>query len=121
MIPTDPPEPIDKTMLRSTLGAKVSLLPFLEAIYFLAEDKYTTVIHNKGRLMISQTLLELEQQHADFLIRTHRSTLVAKDRIQGLEKSPRGTHKLLLEGTNDRPQVSRRCLASVRKVIRELT
>lgn len=114
-------EPLDKTMLRSTLGGKVSLLPLSETIYFLAEDKYTTVIHNKGRLMISQTLLELEQQHADFLIRTHRSTLVAKDRIRGLEKSPRGAHKLLLEGTNDRPQVSRRSLASVRKVIRELT
>lgn len=110
----------DKAMLRSTLGGKVSLLPLSEAIYFLAEDKYTTVIHNKGRLMISQTLLELEQQHTDFLIRTHRSTLVVTDRIRGLEKSPRGAHKLLLDGTNDRPLVSRRNLASVRKVIRDL-
>jgi two-component system response regulator AlgR len=114
-------EPADKVMLRSTLGGKVSLLPLTDVIYFFAEDKYTTVIHDEGQLMISQTLLELEQQHADFLIRTHRSTLVVKDRIRGLEKSPRGSHKLVLDGTNDRPLVSRRNLASIRKVIREFS
>lgn len=112
-------ESADKVMLRSTLGGKVSLLPLTEAIYFYAEDKYTTVIHDEGQLMISQTLLELEQQHADFLIRTHRSTLVVKGRIRGLEKTPRA-HKLVLDGTDDRPLVSRRNLASIRKVIREL-
>jgi len=108
-------------MLKSTLGGKVRLLPLSEAIYFYAEDKYTIVIYDKGRLMISQTLLELEELHADSLIRTHRGTLVARDRIRGLESSSRGAHKLILEGTQERPLVSRRCLASVRKVIKELT
>ena len=113
-------EQADKTMLRSTLGGKVSLLPLSETIYFIAEDKYTTVVHNKGRLMINQTLLELEQQHSDFLIRIPRGTLVAKDRIRGLEKASRGGHKLLLDGCNDRPLVSRRNLPSIRQVIRDL-
>lgn len=108
-------------MLKSTLGGKVRLLPLSEAIYFYAEDKYTIVIHSQGQLMISQTLLELEEQHPDALIRTHRSTLVARDRIRGLEKSSIGAHKLLLEGTEERPMVSRRSLASIRKVIKELT
>jgi two-component system response regulator AlgR len=114
------PEQSDKTMLRSTLGGKVSLLPLSETIYFIAEDKYTTVVHKKGRLMINQTLLELEEQHSDFLIRIHRGTLVAKDRIRGLEKESRGGHKLLLDGCDDRPLVSRRNLPSIRQVIRDM-
>lgn len=108
-------------MLKSTLGGKVKLLPLSEAIYFFAEDKYTIVIHSEGRLIISQTLLDLEESYADSLLRTHRSTLVAKDRVRGLEKAPRGVHKLILEGTDDRPMVSRRSLASVRSLIKELT
>ncbi len=114
-------EVAEEPMLKSTLGGKVKLLPFSEAIYFLAEDKYTIVIHSEGRMIISQTLMDLEEHYADFLLRTHRSTLVAIDRVRGLEKAPRGVHKLILEGTDDRPMVSRRSLASVRSLIKELT
>ena len=111
----------EEPMLKSTLGGKVKLLPLTEAIYFFAEDKYTIVVHAGGRLIINQTLLELESQYAGSLLRTHRSTLVVKDRVRGLEKAPRGTHKVLLEGTDERPLVSRRSLASVRSLIKELT
>lgn len=111
----------DEPMLKSTLGGKVKLLPLSEAIYFFAEDKYTIVVYSRGRLIINQTLLELEEQYADTLLRTHRSTLVVKDRIRGLEKAPRGTHKVVMDGTNERPMVSRRSLANVRNLIKELT
>lgn len=107
--------------LRSTLGSKVSLLPINEVICLIAEDKYTTVVHENGKLVINQPLLELEEVHADLFIRIHRSTLVAKNRIRGLEKSPDGHHFLLLDGCDDHPQVSRRNLPTVRKLIRELT
>ena len=90
-------------------------------MYFFAEDKYTIVVHQGGRLIINQTLLELESQYADLLLRIHRSTLVVKDRVRGLEKGARGTHKVLLEGTDERPLVSRRSLANVRSLIKELT
>ncbi len=107
--------------LRSTLGGKVSLLPMNEVICLVAEDKYTTVIHENGQLVINQSLLELEDQHADILIRIHRGTLVAKNRVRGLEKTVDGHHFLLLDGCDDRPQVSRRNLPAVRKLIRDLT
>jgi len=107
--------------LRSTLGGKVSLLPIEEVICLNAEDKYTTVVHENGNLVINQPLLELEEVHADIFIRIHRSTLVAKNRIRGLEKSPDWYHFLLLDGCDDRPQVSRRNLPTVRKLIRDLT
>ena len=107
--------------LRSTLGSKVSLLPIGEVVYLTAEDKYTTVVHENGKLVINQSLLELEDEHADIFVRIHRSTLVAKNRIRGLEKTAIGHHTLLLEGCDEHPQVSRRNLPAVRKLIRELT
>ena len=107
--------------LRSTLGGKVSLLPMAEAICLVAEDKYTTVIHENGSLVLNQSLLELEEEHTQILIRIHRSTLVAKNRVRGLEKTVDGQHFLLLDACDYRPQVSRRNLPAVRKLIRELT
>ena len=110
----------DDGFLRSTLGNKVSLLPVSEVICLQAEDKYTTVIHEQGQLVINQSLLELEVEYAEIMIRIHRSTLVAKNRIRGLEKSAGGHYLLVLDGCDDQPQVSRRNLPSVRKLIRDL-
>jgi two-component system response regulator AlgR len=107
--------------LRSTLGGKVSLFPLADVICLNAEDKYTTVVHKNGNLVINQSLLDLETEHADILVRIHRSTHVAKKRIRGLEKTSDGRHYLLLEGCEERPQISRRNLPAIRKFIRELT
>jgi two-component system response regulator AlgR len=111
----------DGPFLRSTLGGTVKLLPFADVIYMSAKDKYTTVVHRNGSLVIDQSLLELENEHADALVRIHRSTLVARKCIRGLEKSNDGRHFLQLEGCDDGPQVSRRNLPAIRKLIRELT
>lgn len=111
----------EEVFLRSTLGGKVRLLPMSEVIYLVAEDKYTTAVHEKGKLVINQSLLELEDEHEDILVRVHRGTLVLKKRIRGLEKAVDGRHLLKLEGCEDRPQVSRRNLPAIRKLIRELT
>ncbi|MBT8070949.1 MAG: response regulator transcription factor [Xanthomonadales bacterium] len=118
---TAPDEQAQEHFLRSTLGTKVSLLPLAEAICLNAEDKYITVIHENGNLVINQSLLDLENEYADVLVRVHRGTLVAKKRIRGLEKANDGRHYLLLDGCDERPQVSRRNLPAIRKLIRELT
>ena len=116
-----PNDDSEELFLRTTLGGKVSLFPLSEVVCLLAEDKYTTVIHQKGRLVIDQTLLDLENEHPTVLVRIHRSTLVARKSIRGLEKASDGRHFVKLEGCEDRPQVSRRNLPAIRKLIRELT
>ncbi len=108
-------------MLRSTVGGKISLLPLAEVIYLTAEDKYTTVVHKNGTFVINQTIMELEKEHGDVLLRIHRGTLVAKKYIRGLESVSNGRYLLQLAGCETRVQVSRRNLPAVRKLIRELT
>lgn len=116
-----PGSDMEDVFLRSMLGGKVRLLPMAEVIYLVAEDKYTTAVHEKGEMVINQSLLELENEHANILVRVHRGTLVLKKRIRGLEKTHDGRHFLKLDGCEDRPQVSRRNLPAIRKLIRELT
>ena len=111
---------VSGAFLRSTLGGKVKLLPLDDVICLHSEDKYTTAVHEGGKLVINHPLLELEKDHADILVRIHRGTLVARNRIRGLEKAADGRHYLLLEGSDEQPQVSRRCLPAVRKLIRKL-
>lgn len=118
---TGPDSDAGGSLLRSTVGGKVKLVPMTEVIYLSAEDKYTTVVHEGGRMVINQSLLELENEHADILVRVHRGVLVIKTRIRGLEKAPGGRHFLLLDGCEDCPQVSRRNLPAIRKLIRELS
>lgn len=112
---------VNGPFLRSTLGGNVSVFPLADVICAYAEDKYTTVVHASGNLVIDQSLLELENEHADILVRIHRGTLVAKKRIRGLDKTADGSHYVLLEGIKDHPQVSRRNLPAIRKLIRNLT
>jgi two-component system response regulator AlgR len=107
--------------LRFTLAGNVRLLPMADVIYLVSEDKYTTVVHQGGRMVINQSLLDLEKEYADILVRAHRAALVVKKRIRGLEKNTGDRHFLLLDGCEDRPQVSRRNLPAIRKLIRELT
>jgi two-component system response regulator AlgR len=109
------------SFIRSTIGGKVKLVPMSEVIYLSAEDKYTTAVHEGGSMVINQSLLELENEHAEILVRVHRGILVIKKRIRGLEKAPGGRHFLNLDGCDDCPQVSRRNLPAIRKLIRELT
>ena len=110
-----------ENFLRSTVGGKVTLVPVKEVIYLSAEDKYTTVVYEGGRMLINQSLLDLESEYPDVLLRVHRSVLVSIKRIRGLEKAPGGRHFLDLDGCEDHPQVSRRNLPAIRKLIRELT
>ena len=69
---------------------------------------------------VEKKISDLENEYADILLRIHRNTLVAKKCIRGLEKTSDGRHFLKLEACEIRPQVSRRNLAVVRKLIREL-
>ena len=70
--------------------------------------------------MINNSLAELEQRFGDRFLRIHRNALVSVNCIRGLETPTSGPAVVLLEGSGVRPEVSRRHLPSVRRVIRDL-
>jgi two-component system response regulator AlgR len=111
----------EHAFLRATIGGKTLLVPVDDAICLLAEDKYTTVIHTEGQTVINDSLVELEKRYPGRFMRVHRNALVAASRIRGLEHAPGGPAQVVLDGSDIRPEVSRRLVAGVRSFIKDLT
>ena len=106
--------------LKSTVGGKVLLTPVQRVICLLAEDKYTTVVHEKGRTVIDNSLTELESRYGDEFFRIHRNALISTRHLRGLERGDNGTVVAVLSGADDRPEVSRRNVAALRKLLAKL-
>lgn len=90
-------------------------IPLENIFYFIADQKYVSVIHTQGESLIDQSLKELESIFSDQVIRSHRNTLINKRYLIGLEKASGGQFVLKLNHCDHKPQVSRRHLADVRQ------
>lgn len=111
----------DPHFLRSTVGGKVVLTPISRVVCLLAEDKYTTVIHEKGTTVVDESLTELENCYPSYFFRVHRNALVSRKHLRGLERTPEGHTQVLLSGTERKPEVSRRNVSALRKLLSEIS
>jgi two-component system response regulator AlgR len=108
---------VDTDFLRSTVGGKVALTPVRRVVCLLAEDKYTTVVHEAGRTVIDDSLTELEGRYPEYFLRIHRNALISRRHIRGLERTADGQALAILSGTDRKPEVSRRNLPALRKLL----
>lgn len=92
-------------------------IPVDEVIYFQAEDKYVTVRHRHGSVLIDASLRTLENDLGGEFMRVHRKALVAKRFIRGLVRTGTGSVALTLENTDARVPVSRRRAVEVRRFL----
>ncbi|MCX2979523.1 response regulator transcription factor [Halieaceae bacterium IMCC14734] len=96
----------------------VDMVPLEDVRCLIAGDKYVTVHHTGGELLIPDSLKELEQEFGERLLRVHRNALVAVEHVLGLRRdSNQGWHVQLADSAIA-PQVSRRHLASVKERLR---
>jgi two-component system response regulator AlgR len=115
------------SLQRSHISVKssrgVDLIAIESVRYFLADQKYVTVYYLlDGELkdvLIDDPLKELERELGDSFVRIHRNALVAVLHIQGLEKTEQG-FMLKLAGVINSPQVSRRHLPEIRRLLQQL-
>ncbi|MFC5527752.1 LytR/AlgR family response regulator transcription factor [Rhodanobacter ginsengisoli] len=89
-----------------------------EVLCLLAEEKYVVVQHRRGELLIEESLRQLEDAYPDQLIRLHRNCLVPPARLLGLKTLADGRVLARLDGTELNPEISRRNLPAVRKLLR---
>ena len=108
---------VEEHYLRSTVGGKVMLTPVQRVICLLAEDKYTTVVHENGKTVIEESLLELEKRFPDDFFRVHRNALISRRHLRGVERDNNGHSVAVLSGTDSRPEVSRRNVSALRKLL----
>lgn len=98
----------------------VELVPLENIYYFLADQKYVTVRHKNGSVLIDETLKDLEHEFADQFIRIHRNALVSIDYLEGLEVINTGQYQVRCRELEERLAVSRRHLPTLRERIQKL-
>lgn len=86
-----------------------------DVIFFRAHHKYVTLCHLGGEMVLEEALKSLEQQYADRFLRIHRSTIVNKARLLGIEKGAQGRVTVVLADSDQRLEISRRHQAEVRR------
>jgi len=109
---------------RSHISAKsrrgMELIALADVRYFIADQKYVTVYHRHGEVLIDDTLKELEDEFGTRLLRVHRNALVVLEHIVGLERIALGQYRIKLTDIEHGPQVSRRHLTEVRRALEQL-
>ena len=95
------------------------LVPIENIYYFHAEQKYVTVRHTEGEVLIEDALKGLEAEFGDRFHRIHRNALVSLSRLAGMQSENEG-HRVTFRDIDDTLEVSRRHLPGVRKIIRNL-
>jgi two-component system response regulator AlgR len=109
---------------RSHITAKthrgIELIPIDDVRYFLADQKYVTVRHGKGEMLIDETLKDLETEFGARFIRIHRNALLALEFLDGLELVSPGQYQVRMKGIEERLVVSRRHLPELRETMLKL-
>ncbi len=107
-----------RAQLCARLGSELELVALEDVLYFLAEQKYVTVRHRRGEVLIEEPLKALEQEFADRFVRIHRNALVAVARVGGLRRQSDGYQRVWFHDIDDTLAVSRRHLPAVRQRLR---
>jgi len=111
-----PPAPVG--YLHGRLRGEQVRIALSEVVCLLAEEKYVVVQHGGGELLIEESLRQLEETYPTQLVRLHRNCLVPAPRLLGLKTLADGRVLARLAGTGFSPEVSRRNLPAVRKLLR---
>ena len=117
-------EDMDNQAQRHQIAAKtyrgVELVPVENIYYFLADQKYVTVRHKNGSVLIDETLKDLELEFGEQFIRIHRNALVSVHYLEGLEVINSGQYQVRCRELEERLSVSRRHLPNLRERIHKL-
>lgn len=109
---------------RTHISAKtrrgIELIPLSEVRFFQADHKYVTVRHDKGEVLIDDTLRELETEFGDKLVRIHRNALIMMDHLDGLERDATGHYQVRMRGIDEKLDVSRRHISGLRRIVQAL-
>ena len=119
-VETDANEKHARTHISVLKGGNIALIPVGDIIYFKADQKYVTVCSTRGEELIDEPLKALEEEFGNRFIRIHRKFLVAASCIIGMEKTSTDHYEIKLRSSNERLEVSRRHVATVRRTLKTI-
>lgn len=100
-------------------GNDVIMVAVDDIICMMAEDKYVTAYLSDQTLILDQSLAEMEKLNNQYL-RVHRSCLVNVDYLRGIHMNQQQKATAILDKIDFKPLISRRQLATVKQMIKQL-
>lgn len=94
----------------------IELIAIDDIYYFIADQKYVTLRHKYGSVLIDDTLKDLEHEFAHKFMRIHRNALIHRQLLNGLEVKD-GQYYAILKGIEDKLLISRRHLPEVKEYL----
>jgi two-component system, LytTR family, response regulator AlgR len=104
-----------RTHIAARYRDSIRLIPVPEILYFLADQKYTTVRHLHGEDLIEDSLRALEEEFSELFVRVHRNALVSTRFLDAVERNAQGQYFVRLRGCPEPLQVSRRMASELRE------
>jgi two-component system response regulator AlgR len=113
--------PGQREHLCARIHDKLKLIPVKDIYYFVADQKYVTVMHRNGRDLIDDSLKSLETEFPDRFVRIHRGAAVAVNAIDTIKKDESGRVRVILRAGagEDDLFVSRRHVANVKRRLKQ--
>jgi two-component system response regulator AlgR len=116
---------------------RVLLVPVADVLYLKADQKYVSVHTKERSYLLEESLVSLEEEFSDLLIRVHRNTLIARKAIGGVERASKAstvprpqdeseadqekngdTWQVIVRDTGERLSISRRQWPAVKAIMR---
>lgn len=107
-----------RTHLSATMHGSLRLVPVDEVRYLRAEHKYVVVGYPAGQVLVDDSLAVLAEELGRRFLRVHRNALVAVEHVRRLERGATGRQQIVLDGVDERIEISRRLAGAVRKRLR---
>ncbi len=108
---------VAEAVLVQVHGAPVRV-PLADISHLTADTKYVTVHYANGEALSDASLRAIDEAFPGRFVRIHRACLVPAERLLGLVRAADGSLRALIAGTTATPEVSRRHLPAVRKLLR---
>ena len=108
-----------RTWITATTREGTVRVSVMDIVYFLADQKYTTVHHLHGEVLIEESLNSLEEDLAPTFMRIHRKALVQVRVIERIERSLGLQYHLKLRHAETLLPIGRRRLAELRRLLNE--
>ncbi|MCF8199725.1 MAG: LytTR family DNA-binding domain-containing protein [Sulfuritalea sp.] len=102
---------------------RILLVPVAQILYFRAEQKYVTARTEEREYLLEESLVHLESEFSDRFLRIHRSCLVARNALAGVEHATEEADgearwQVILDRVAERLPVSRRQWPQVKALVK---
>lgn len=109
--------------LSCMVRGRILLVPVARILYFRAEQKYVTARTEEREYLLEESLVHLESEFSERFLRIHRSCLVARSALAGVERAEEEADgeagwQVILDRVGERLPVSRRQWPQVKALVK---